>query len=189
MQYRTLGSSPRPLDRNLCPILRSVGLYYKHKELEHTVIIICPRLLESEIESSGTSLPLESAREKQTGITSKMHRRHFTIQAMISKVSSNNIDQGLTCCFGSSVISFSHPWKLEWLLSTKVNMERNIVHAVKSERVFKWTDSRQLYRISRNRKATPSKGWRCQKYSKNRSIFHSLWYSNMERSQVILTVT
>ena len=54
-------------------------------------------------------LSLESPKGKQTGITSKKHRGHFTIGAMISKDSSNNIDQGSACCFGSSVISFSHP--------------------------------------------------------------------------------
>lgn len=70
MQYRTLGSSPRPLDRNLCPILRSVGLYYKHKELEHTVLITCPRLLESEIESSGTSLKVQEKRRQALPVKS-----------------------------------------------------------------------------------------------------------------------
>lgn len=188
MQYRTLGSSPRPLDRNLCSILRSGGLYYKHKELEHMVLSNMSKGFWSQRLEVQKLLSLESPKGKQTGITSKKHGGHFTTAAMISKDSSNNIDQGSACCFGSSVISFSHPWKLEWLLSKEVNMKRNIVKSVKSGRVFKWIDSTQLYRISRNRKATSSKGWRRQMYSKNRTIFLSLWYSYMERSQVILTV-
>lgn len=106
----------------------SNGLFYKHTNLEHMNLSSTTSLQESETGRSGTIGFNMRLLGKQAGIANKKHKGNFTIVAIISEDSSKQYRPSLTCCFGSSVIPFYHPWKFKWLLSEELTMKRKIVH-------------------------------------------------------------